>query len=163
MIAFPRGGWQVTIADLSLILFMVSLAALADQPDAAEGAGPAGAIENPLPAMGEPVAIYRPGAHMPGIGTWLADQAPDPRQQLTVIARYSGEDATEAAISALTLADDARGAGHAARIVLEPAALADLVAVLGYDDADGGEWHDDCLEPRKRGADAASERNGPCE
>ncbi len=136
-----NGGWQTTIADLALILFMVSVAAIANQPDGAgEGDHAAAALVNPLPAMGEPVAIYRGGAGMPGLDRWLADQTPDARQQLTVIARYPVGGAQDAAGAALALADQAGAAGYRARILLEPspeAPTGDVIAVLGYDGGEG--------------------------
>lgn len=132
-----NGGWQTTIADLALILFMVSVAAIANQPDGAgEADHAAAALVNPLPAMGEPVAIYRGGAGMPALDDWLAGQTPDARQQLTVIARYPAGGAQDAAGAALALAEQAGVAGYRTRILLEPSQSADVVAVLGYD---GGE------------------------
>ena len=141
MIQSGNGGWQTTIADLALILFMVSAAALAQSDDAAAIAAPppppppAIDMQSPLPAMAEPVAIYRAGEGMPPLGEWLAAQAPDSRQQLTIVARYSagGVDGTSAA--AMALAQGAHAAGWQPRIMLEPGQGDDVLAVIGYDSA----------------------------
>lgn len=140
MIQSGNGGWQTTIADLALILFMVSAAALAQSDDAAAIAAappppPAAEIQSPLPAMAEPVAIYRAGQGMPSLGEWLAAQAPDSRQQLTIVARYSSGRVDRASAAAMELAQSARAAGWQPRIMLEPGQGDDVLAVLGYDSA----------------------------
>ena len=118
MIPSGNRGWQTTIADLALILFMISAAALAqgdDTPAMAAAPAPAPVLENPLPAMAEPVAIYRAGRGMPAIDDWLAGQAPDSRLQLTIIAHYTPANAAGAAATALQMADAARAGGWPAR------------------------------------------------
>lgn len=149
MIRYGSTGWQTTLADLSLILFIIALAALVQQADkdTAHAVSPVttGATEagveapfaaNPLPAEGEAVAIYRPGNSVPGFAQWLAGQDPDPRVQLTIIARYSPSGGIAAASArAMALAQEAQSAGFAARIVMEPAQTSDISAVLGYDRA----------------------------
>lgn len=152
MIRYGSTGWQTTLADLSLILFIIALAALVQQADkdtalavspgttGTTGATEAGAeaplAANPLPAEGEAVAIYRPGSSVPGFAQWLAGQTPDPRVQLTIIARYSPSGGiASASARAMALAQEAQSAGFAARIVMEPAQTSDISAVLGYDRA----------------------------
>lgn len=129
-----RIGWQTTLADLALILFMVTAAAMAETPEAAEPVT-AGA---PVPAGGEPLAIYRAAPDAPPLGDWLAGQPRDPRQNLTIVARHAGGDATDTARAALALAQEAATAGHSARIVIEPAERGDLVAVLDFDGRQSG-------------------------
>ncbi|WP_200922064.1 hypothetical protein [Novosphingobium sp. Leaf2] len=121
-------GWQTSLADLSLILFMLSAAAL-------HGRTPA---NTPPPARvsarSEAVAVYEPSSGAPALATWLARQAGDPRQQLTITARYGPSPGAreEALAQAARLAGEAGVAGRAARIVVEPGAGPVQVA-LAYD------------------------------
>lgn len=153
MIAGVRGSWQTIIADLSLILFMVTAAAM--NPKAS------GALDNPLPARGEPTAIYRVGEGAPPLGAWLAAEPADDRQQLTVVARYPVEGMREAADTALALSSEAEQLGLRPRILLEPAPEAEVFAVLAFDDAGG--WHTDCMASGDKGARRASGKDDPCE
>ena len=137
-------GWQYALADLSLILFMVCAAALAREqkahahlkaPSAAAALAP-----RPAPpampqsvALADPVAVWRAGPGMPSLQQWLASQAVDRRQRLTVVAQYSGDRAA----AAFARAEDAlRGQPRlppATRIVVEPAAVDGLSATLTWD------------------------------
>lgn len=128
MIPRTTFGWQTTMADLALILFMVTAAGVdAQKEQPAEAAAPS------LPAEGEPLAVYRATATAPPLAQWLAEQAPDKRQLLTIIARYPPGDAAAAAGQAVDLAQQAGEAGVAARIVLEPGERGDLLATLAFD------------------------------
>jgi hypothetical protein len=109
-------GWQTTLADLSMILFLVSAAAVR-QPAAP-------ATPPNLPAIGEPVAQWRAAQGSPSLAQWLAEQPNDPRLRLTIIA------APEAAAEAQSLA---RGAGRPARVVLDPGQVSPPFAALAYD------------------------------
>ncbi|MCJ2184940.1 hypothetical protein MTR62_19945, partial [Novosphingobium sp. 1949] len=139
-------SWQTSLADLSLILFMVTAAAVSTAPSvsgpAASGpaaSGPAAQAASDRQAAGqtanrrqalaapspiaEPLAVYIAVPGAPPLRTWLADEAPDPRQLLTITARYDTARAStrEAALSAaIALAREAGQAGHFARIVVEP-------------------------------------------
>lgn len=131
----PRlaGGWQTTMADLALILFIVSVAGLQ-----AHESGESETAEAQPSTQGEAVAIYRADEEAPLIGEWLDDQAPDPRQQLTILARYRPGEAEAASRQALALARQAGDRGRSARIVLEQGERADVLALLAFDQpADG--------------------------
>lgn len=129
MIATTRVGWQTTLADLALILFMVTAAAMADRPEATDPVETA----SPIPARGEPLAIYRPAPNAPPLSDWLAQQPHDARQHLTIVARYAPGKSAETAAAAVALASEAGTAGHSARIVVEPAQASELIAVLDFD------------------------------
>jgi hypothetical protein len=116
-------GWQYLLADLSLILFMVTAAALAQAAD-----DPAAALS----PQGEPLAFYRVETGAPPLGQWLHDQSADARQQLTIVAQYGPGRQAEALRQAETLAREAGEAGAAARIVIEPGA-GGTVATLAFD------------------------------
>lgn len=120
MIARAGSGWQTVLADLSLILFMVTASAVNEAPaEPQPRSAPAS-----LPALGEPVAQWRPGPGGPDLREWLSAN-PDPRLRLTILAR------PEQAQAALALAGTA---GRPARLVLDPDARA-LTAALTYDRA----------------------------
>lgn len=134
MIGSVRAGWQTTLADLALILFMVTAAAMADRPEKAEAAAEA----SPVPASGQPLAIYRAAPGAPPLADWLDTQPRDARQNLTIIARYPAGGSEDAATAAVALANEARAAGRTARIVIEPAQDRDLIAVLDFDGRQSG-------------------------
>jgi len=124
MIVRAGTGWQYLLADLSLILFLVTAAALSQAPS---GSGTA-----PVSPQGEPLAFYRVEAGAPPLGRWLQDQSPDARQQLTIVAQYAPGRQAEALSRAETLAREAGAAGADARIVIEPGA-GGVTASLAYD------------------------------
>ncbi len=130
MIALSGNGWLTTLADLSLILFMVTANALA-QAESTNAPGEqhsAGA-----PVMAEPVAIFRPDGNPDALKHWLANQAADPRQRLTIRVAYPVGGEAAAAERAVRLAREARDSGHEPRIVLEGGNAGDVSVSLAYD------------------------------
>lgn len=139
MMARAGSGWQYILADLSLILFMVTAAALASAEDAPQPAprpaasGPAAVADaQPVSAQGEVLALYRAAPGAPPLGRWLRDQAADPRQQLTIVAQYRPGDQAAALRQAGALAADAGEAGLRARIIIEPG-QGGTTAALAFD------------------------------
>jgi hypothetical protein len=119
-------GWQTSLADLSLILFMIMASVVSRQPAkvaAYPGAVPKTArAEAPSPQT-EPLSVYIAAPGAPPLDQWLRDQAVDPRQQLTITARYDRADAggqARALADAQRLLARAGALGHAARLVVEP-------------------------------------------
>ncbi|WP_421852836.1 hypothetical protein [Novosphingobium sp.] len=141
-IAMP---WQTILADLALILFMMTAAALANAPDGpflpsaplAAKAVPAPAprpIPPPVPSVrGEPVGVWRDGPGSPGLAAWLAQEARDPRLRVSILVRDAAghEQAALARAEKLMVRAGARGAG--ARIVIEPGSENGASVVLAYD------------------------------
>jgi hypothetical protein len=128
----PGSGWQYALADLSLILFMVCALALAQAPK------PAAAPAPPRPpaqavALGEPAAVWRAGPGMPSLADWIAGQAADPRQRLTIVAHYTAGRAADAFVRADTALQGVRKLPASARIVVEPGPGDDLAATLTWD------------------------------
>ena len=121
MIARAGSGWQTVLADLSLILFMVTAAVVAEPSAPATPPPPAATA---LPALGEPVAVWSGAPGGPSLRYWLAQTAQDPRLRLTIMA------APEQAQAALTLA---AGAGRPARVLIEPGTSGAPLAALTYD------------------------------
>jgi hypothetical protein len=145
MIARSGSGWQYILADLSLILFMVTAAALASADDAPAAAKAAPAPKRPdlsgggqpLSPQGEPLALYRAAPGAPPLGQWLRDQSADARQQLTIVAQYRPGAQADALTQAETLARQAGEAGTRARIVVEPG-QGGTSAALAFDSPLGG-------------------------
>lgn len=125
-------GWQTLMTDLSIILFMITAAALGQQQPATAGRknedGPA---QTPS-ERSEPVAVYRAVAGAPPLGDWLSSQPRDPRQMLTIVSTYA--DGGE--IAALDLADrlarEAHKLDQTTRVVIEPGE-GGATATLAYD------------------------------
>lgn len=156
MIVRVGGGWQTILADLALILFMVSIAAAGGSGKERPATAPAAILH------AEPAAIFRSAEGGPTLGQWLAGQAPDPRQRLTVMAYYSDGQGATASAAALALAREAGISGRPARIMLEPGEADDLYAVLAFDTPDGG-WHDICSDAAEEHARRAAPKEMPCE
>lgn len=121
MNARAGSGWQTVLADLSLILFMVMAAAVRQIPPEAASASP---VAPQLPALGEPVAVWRSGPEALPLAQWLAEAGSDPRLRLTIIAPAHEILAAQALANA---------AGRPARIVLEAQSNGPVIAVLTYD------------------------------
>jgi hypothetical protein len=169
MIARAVGSsWQTILADLSLILFMVTASALANTSDGPLGAeGNRAAAIAPVPRAvppalapsvaplaprvaplapaiapaprAEPVGVWRPGgAHAPTLRQWLGDVAHDPRLRLTITVHYAPGGRDAALAEAARLDRSAGVHGDTARIVVEPGQPAGVNAAVGYDGLDEG-------------------------
>ena len=112
-------GWQTVLADLSIILFMITASAVSqarDDPPAISGGF----------AMADPVAVWRPSLSGPTLAQWLSAQQADPRMRLTLFihAPAGGEG------EALRLADTA---APEARVVVDREPGPPLEAILAFD------------------------------
>ena len=132
-------GWQLILADLALIFFLLMLTAL---PAAeAENARPlaekaARGEETQAPASAEIAAsqaLFRPVAGGPSLSEWLAAQPLDPRATLTVFARVRRGEDSAAWETARALASEAATSGVAVRTIITVGDEADLYASLAYD------------------------------
>ncbi|MBS0255317.1 MAG: hypothetical protein JSS36_08940 [Proteobacteria bacterium] len=138
----PMIGWQTLLADLSLILFMVTAAAMASAPAApAAPLAPAGNAARPATAVvrSEPLALWRAVPGATGLGPWLAGQQHDPRQQLTIAAHYAPGDGAAALAGLQATITGAGPTAARARLVLEadaaPGSAPLITASLAYDAA----------------------------
>ena len=134
MMARAGSGWQYILADLSLILFMVTAATLAssdDAPGAAQAASAPHPVQ-PLSPQAEPLALYRADPGAPPFAQWLRDQSVDARQQLTIVAQYRPGAQDDALHQAEALAGEAGEAGMRARIIVEPG-QGGATAALAFD------------------------------
>lgn len=119
MSARPGPSWQTSLADLTLILFMITAAAVSRQP--AKAQHPKVAAAPPSPQT-EPLSVYIAAPDAPPLAEWIALQAADPRQQLTITARYAGVPGAQAraVAEAARLLAEAGAQGRSARVVVEP-------------------------------------------
>ena len=130
--------WQLVLADLALILFLVTVSALATMDEAGSDLGLAGS-----PALSSAEAdrfsvapsqeVFRPTPLGPTLGEWLARRQRDPRVTLTVFAQYTLDERSEVWEAAQALANDASASGFAVRVVITPGEASDLHASLAYD------------------------------
>lgn len=131
-------GWQTSLADLSLVLFLVVATAASKQGSHGAKAAPsAPAPSAPSLAastLGEPLAVYAATPDAPPLAEWLGGQVSDPRQQLTITARYGPEQGEQARAmaEAARLLGEAKAQGRSARVVVEPGAGPARVA-LAFD------------------------------
>ena len=125
MIARAGSGWQTVLADLSLILFIVTAAVVS-------GADGKAAAPPETSEQAEPLAFYSDEPGAPSMREWLASQGIDERQQLTITAQYAHGGLAEALRRAGQLARDAGEAGAKSRVIVEPGS-GGITAVLAYD------------------------------
>ena len=132
-------GWQLILADLALILFLLTLSAL--PPADAESERPSPDREaRSKTARGPDVteiaaaqALYRPVADGPGLREWLAWQGSDPRATLTIVATHAQQGEAAAWQRAQALAAEARAAGTRVRTIIVAGQAEDVYASLAYD------------------------------
>lgn len=134
-------GWQMILADLALILFLLTLSAL---PAAEAETGrqlatravqekTARETARPRAEIASAQALFRPVAGGPSLGAWIASQAPDPRATLTIFATHPAGGEADAFARAKALAAEARAAGARVRTIITAGQEADVYASLAYD------------------------------
>lgn len=139
--AGARGGhaWQLILADLALILFLLTLSALpAAEAETARGLASRAVQEKTARAAVEAEvaaaqALFRPVPGGPALGDWLAAQAPDPRATLTIFAVHPPGGEAAAWARAEALASEARARGTRVRTIISAGSSADIYASLAYD------------------------------
>ncbi|HEY6963890.1 MAG TPA: hypothetical protein VI407_01630 [Erythrobacter sp.] len=134
-----RHGWQIILADLALILFLLTLSAL---PAAEAETGrrlAARAVQEQTtrketrPEVAAAQALFRPVAGGPSLGEWLKTQAPDPRATLTIFAIYAKGGEATAWARTEAFAAEARAAGARVRTIIAAGPADEIWASLAYD------------------------------
>ncbi|BDI60087.1 hypothetical protein [Qipengyuania nanhaisediminis] len=124
-------GWQLILADLALILFLVTLSALASGAKVTRiDSEESGSDPHVAPAQ----ALFRVSADGPSLEQWLAERPRDPRATLTVFARHVPGERPAAIAQASALASQGDAAGYRVRVVLSEGRASDLHASLAYDE-----------------------------
>ncbi len=133
MQALPRhsaASWQLILADLALILFLVTAAALTASSSFAEDRSEPAPTPQPLaPAQ----SLYRAGPGLPGLAQWLEQQPRDPRASLTIVAQFGKGEAEQAWSDARSMAATAEALGVRSRVIIREGAAYDVYASLAYD------------------------------
>ena len=127
MILRQVNGWQILLADLSLILFITSAAGLAQSEDEKQSIT---ASQDVLPA-----AVYRMdgSADSPDqMREWIKSYTPDPREGLEIVIRYQPERFGEALARAQGLMEQAHASKHDPKITFEVAADDAITASFGF-------------------------------
>lgn len=144
--AVMRGGhgWQLILADLALILFLLALSALpaAEAENGKRLADREARKKEALLALRAEIAasqaLYRPLAEGPSLSDWLAAQQPDPRATLTIFAVHPAGHAARSWARAEALAAEARARGVRVRTIITAGDADDLYASLAYDEVIAG-------------------------
>ena len=123
-------GWQTLLADLSLILFIVTAAQISASPTRGTAAPAAAPSATPDPA--EPLALWRAGGSQ-SLRHWLAAEQIDARQHLTITAHYRAGGAVRTLAGAQALVNEAGTMGLTASVIVAPAAREETLATLAYD------------------------------
>lgn len=126
-------SWQPILADLALILFLVTAAALSASGglDDEAIAVPEDSVEAEIFAPAQ--ALYRPGPGLPTLAEWLERQRRDPRAALTIVAEHAPGDEENAWAQAKEMASTASALGVRSRVVIRQAKSSAVHASLGYD------------------------------
>jgi hypothetical protein len=144
--ANPQSGWQIILADLALILFIITAAALANAPEGPQSPFKPAPPPAPKPAIeskkgrpiapslrGEPVAVWTDGAGAPPLAGWLASEARDMRLRPTIIVRFVKGHQAAAFARAEALGNEAGPRAADARIVVEAGPADGAIVSLAYD------------------------------
>lgn len=132
-------GWQLILADLALILFLLTLSALpAEEAETARGLASRAVQEKAArdAMQGEVAAaqaLFRPVPGGPDLSEWLAAQAPDPRATLTIFAVHTPGKEAAAWARAEALAAEARARGARVRTIISAGPAEEIYASLAYD------------------------------
>ncbi|MEM1196902.1 MAG: hypothetical protein AAGH57_12420 [Pseudomonadota bacterium] len=141
-------SWQLILADLALILFLMTAAALTggEKPDGAPVSDRAQPDPLPPGAVAPAQALYRAGPGLPTLAEWLLQQPRDPRAALTIVAQHPetetaggrvNEEAERAWADARAMAATASAMGIRSRVIIRSGASYDVHASLAYDQPGG--------------------------
>lgn len=139
MIVRAGTGWQYALADLSLILFLVTASALAQASDKRPAPQPA---PPPIAAAidSEPVAVWSASPEAPLLSQWLGSVGADPRLEVQVVVRYASGGRAAAMAQANQLAKAGGPRASAARILVEPGARSGGSVSLVYASETQSAW-----------------------
>lgn len=134
-LARTTSSWQIILADLALILFLVTAAALSAGHGIGPGAG-ARATTDPAIRAAEQApaqALYRAGPGLPTLAQWLEAQPRDPRAALTIVAEHAPGEEEAAWSDARTMAATAHALGVRSRVIIRESDHSAIHASLAYD------------------------------
>ena len=139
MLSQPKSpaSWQLILADLALILFLVTSAALTQSSGATDSVDPAIDQQGDQPEAPAKLAsaqsLYRGEPGLLSFGQWLAEQPLDPRASLTIVAQHTGTDKDQAWADARDMATTASTFGLRSRVIIREGSRYDVHASLAFD------------------------------
>lgn len=127
-------SWQLILADLALILFLATAAALSASKGLGEDCAQIADNEADGTSTIAPAqALYRAGPGLPTLAEWLESQPPDPRASLTIVAQHAPGQEELAWVDARTMAATASAMGVRFRVIIREGPENGIHASLGYD------------------------------
>lgn len=123
-------SWQLILADLSLILFLMTAAALSGNKRFADRQSEA---PEESTTLAQAQSLYRRGAGLPSLEEWLGEQPQDPRASLTIFAEHVAGKEEAAWAQAREMADAASRLGVRSRVIIRQGPRGDIYASLAYD------------------------------
>jgi hypothetical protein len=124
-------AWLVPLADLSMILFIITGTAMSSRPP--EPTQPPEPQQAGGFAMGVASAVFVDAAGGPSLAEWLASVPPGPGEQVTIEGRFIAADRGQVVARTEALAEQALALGIAARVILQPAAETRVQALVAHD------------------------------
>lgn len=133
MLSLARNNqaWQLILADLALILFLMTAAALSTSQDLDEPPKPESGQTATLLAPAQ--SLYRAGPGLPTLAQWLEQQQRDPRAALTIVAQHAPGEEERAWSEARSMATTARSMGVRTRVIIRVGKANAVHASLAYD------------------------------
>lgn len=128
----PSSSWQIILADLSLILFVTTLAALASA-QARDTTNTARKDNADQFAVAQGQSLFRRRENGIGFAPWLEEQIPDPRQRLTIFVRHRPDSQEAIWREVRGMEREAIAAGYSPRLIIETAEENDIYASLVFD------------------------------
>lgn len=110
------GSWLVPLADLSMILFVITGSAMSARPPQATPVQQGGF------AQGTAAAVFIDSGDGPTLSAWLAQTPPGPGQQVTIEGRFPPSARTATLARVEHLAAEAMALGVVPRVILQPVA-----------------------------------------
>ncbi|NVE93298.1 hypothetical protein [Altererythrobacter lutimaris] len=145
MIPRAASSWQVTLADLSLILFLVTLTGLSSMkaaevtqdgsPDASATQPEGESSESLYLAQSQSLFRAEEGAEVGAevLAAWLSEQSLDPRATLTIIVQYPAGDQNWAVATAGDWLAATQSSTVNTRVLMQSGAARDAYASLGFE------------------------------
>ncbi|MCR2832760.1 hypothetical protein [Parerythrobacter lacustris] len=123
-------GWLVSLADLSLILFIVTSGAIASSP-IQKSLEPIDLAD--LPALGVASEIYVDGPGAPSLSTFLSRHSPAAGEQLTITGVFGPGERQTIARRMEALEAEAIAKGTEPRVILQPGSQAGVYVAFAHD------------------------------
>jgi hypothetical protein len=124
-------SWLVPLADLSMILFIITGVTMSARPPPEEAPPPPPPMGGIAQGVASGIFVDAPGA--PPLAEWLAQYRPGSGEQLTVEGRFLPADRARISARVDDLAQAAIAAGFAPRVILQPAPQSQVQALFAYD------------------------------